>query len=611
MRCQPPPSPALRLALISMPWALFNRPSIQLGSLKGFLSRQPWLTVETFHPYLAVAKRLTPPVYQWISRQVWVSEALYASILFPRQGEPARRLIQRALKSAPKEARFQVDGVVALLTEELDRWLSEVAWQRFDLVGFSVCFNQLLPSLTAAHAIKRLSPATPIVFGGSTCAPNVARSLLNAFPAIDYTVSGEGELPLLDLCAHLAGRDVPLPPQVQTRATPASAAAAAAGCSAAGQLADLGQLPTPAYDDYFRQMRALFTDEPFIPELPVEFSRGCWWGKCAFCNLNLQWRGYRAKKVDQMVGEVRGLSQRFGTLDFTFTDNALPVRESVDFFKTLAGDDRDFRFFGEIRVSQRGKSLLACRQGGLRTIQAGFEALSTSLLKRINKGATVIDNLALMKDAVAAGMVADGNLIIEFPGSSEAEAEETLANLDFALPFTPLTTASFFLGQGSPVDQAPASYGLKAVVHHPASATLFPKETLARLELLIKDYRGDRGVQRQRWAGVARKVKEWQEFHRQRRVSAVEKPLLSFRDGGSFLIIRQELPAGRVLHHRLRGISREIYLFGGEIRSLAETDEAFPAISREKLLPFLRDLAMKRILFMEGERFLALAVRSR
>ena len=589
-----------------MPWPLFNRPSIQLGALKAFLGQQPWLRVETFHPFLAVARRIGIARYQWISKNVWVCEALYAGLLFPEQRDQTHRFLRQALRAAPSEARFDIARTEALLRAELQRWREQGEWHRFDLIGFSVCFNQLAASLAGARAIKEIAPQTPVVFGGSTCAPSVARSLLAAFPEIDYAVIGEGEQPLLGLCEHLAGRG-PLPPQALT-ATPRNTTPQAS-CDGYDQLPHLDQLPVPDYDDYFQDIRRHFADSPFIPELPVEFSRGCWWGKCAFCNLNLQWRGYRTKSADRMLAEVQTLTKRHQSLDFTFTDNALPVRGSVEFFSRLSKGPRDYRFFGEIRVSQRGEQLAVCRRGGLTAVQAGFEALSNGLLQRIDKGVTVIDNLALMKDAVSCGIIADGNLILEFPGSTNAEAEETLRNLDFAQPFTPLSVAAFFLGMGSPADRAPGRFGIRAVTHHPNNRKLFPPPLLTRLDLLIKGYRGDRAEQHRRWRPVTRKIKAWQDFHKRRNCSIFEKPPLSYRDGGDFLIIRQEQADGITLHHRLNGLSREIYLFCDEIRTDRELSQRFPQLAEKKLLTFLQDLMKKRILFIDGNRFLALAVR--
>ena len=67
-----------------MPWALFNRPSIQLGTLKAFLeSKNDQLLVDTSHPYLEVASIIGPELYHWISQNHWVSEALYSPLVWP------------------------------------------------------------------------------------------------------------------------------------------------------------------------------------------------------------------------------------------------------------------------------------------------------------------------------------------------------------------------------------------------------------------------------------------------------------------------------------------------------------------------------------------------
>jgi hypothetical protein len=43
------------VALVSTPWPLFNRPSIQLGTLKAFLQRDiHGITVDARHVYLSV-----------------------------------------------------------------------------------------------------------------------------------------------------------------------------------------------------------------------------------------------------------------------------------------------------------------------------------------------------------------------------------------------------------------------------------------------------------------------------------------------------------------------------------------------------------------------------
>lgn len=592
-----------RLALISMPWAIFNRPSVQLGALKAYIEAHAEVEVKTFHPYLGVARLLGSDLYHFISGNVWICEALYSAILFPSQRLHARRVVEEEAGKGGYSVPLDFDATCAQLETHLAGWAAATDWRKFDLVGFSVCFNQLLATLAAVSYLKKEHPRLRIVLGGSSCHADFAPALLKNFP-VDFMLSGEGEKALLNLCAYLAGQTSSLAAGVFS-----SAGQGGTGVSCQGPQLDVAGLPCPDYDDYFREMEGLFGQEPFIPVIPLEFSRGCWWRKCTFCNLNLQWRGYRCKPAEKMAAEVLSLAGRHKVLDFVFTDNALPPKDAGAFFATMGHTGLDLRFFAEIRADHRGRVMEISRRGGLTSVQVGIEAFSNSLLGKMAKGTTVMDNLAVMKDALANGVVLDGNLIVEFPGSSLDEVGETLANLDFAFPFHPLTTAAFFLGHGSPVDAAPKKYGICARTMHHHAARLFPDEIGAELVLLIKGFRGDRAGQRKLWAPVQAKVKKWQDYHRSR--NKTEKLLLSFRDGGDFLIIRQELPDGRVLHHRLRGISRQIFLACETISDLPALTGMFPTFTRQQIEKFLDALVAKRLVFREKDRFLALAVRQK
>lgn len=578
-----------RPALIAMPWPLYNRPSIQLGALSAYLKMQDAvLKPVVLHPYLEVAQRLGPATYHRVSQNLWLCEALYAPLVFPAMHDSAGKLARTLMGRNPF---LDFDRTVALLRDHLADWVGRQPWDTFGLAGFSVCFHQLFASLAAAQAVTKIRPALPILFGGSSCAGAAGKSLARVFPFIDHIIGGEGEQPLLALCRRLAGR-------------PAE--------SAQPQLRDLSELPVPDYAGYFAEMAALFGPGlPFLPELPVEFSRGCWWNRCTFCNLNLQWCGYRAKKAEAMAAEVRSLAERHHVADFAFTDNVLPPKEAPRFFELLGQDGHDLRFFAEIRANLREQELATMRRGGLAVVQAGIEALSDSLLRRMQKGATVLDNIALMKACLSQGIRLEGNLITEFPGATEAEVEETLTVLDFLWPFPPLTTAAFFLGHGSPVADQPRDYGITGVKSHPHYRQLIPPAVLAQLTLLVGDYAGHRVQARKLWRPVVRKVAAWQRFHAKRWESAVNRPLLSLRDGGTFLLIRQETPEGQVLHHRLKGTSRAIYLACSEVIDRKTLLERFPRVTENNLIAFLNDLVAKRLLFCHGEQYLALAVRSR
>jgi ribosomal peptide maturation radical SAM protein 1 len=604
-----PADPPFRVALIAMPWAIFNRPSIQLGALKAYLETETdWIKVDALHPYLDVATALGSQIYHTISQNLWLSEALYGILLFPQNAKKIEKVVNKALRSVTKRIRneFNLEKTLDILRIQLDSLTAMLHGKSYNLVGFSVCFHQLLASLAAAAALKTSNPRLPLVFGGSSCVGDLGLTLKKNFPQINHIITGEGELPLLQLCRTLAFE------QQQRSSTPATKIDSHRHESGQEHLVTLNALPIPDYSDYFLQMRKLSADRPFIPRIPVEFSRGCWWGKCTFCNLNLQWTGFRKKLPRQMLHEITDLADRHECLDFVFADNSLPVQESMIFFHDTAHQPCDYRFFGEVRAlvhqKKRQQLFAAYFQGGLTTIQVGIEALSNSLLTRMNKGCTVLDNIAIMRDAIDNGLTLEGNLITEFPGSTNREVEETLANLEFLLPYHPLSTATFFLGYGSPIAENPQRYAIQTILHHWANRQIFPKAILQSLRLLIMDYRGDRLEQKKRWRPVTARVKAWKDFHRKRACADYNQPPLSYRDGGSYIIIRQEKIDRPTLYHRLRKRSRDIYLFCGTIRHRQEIEARFPDISPNQLSAFLDDLVDKHILFREEDRFLSLAV---
>ena len=585
-----------------MPWALFNRPSIQLGALKSYLKHNlPELSVTNLHPYLETAEILGTASYQLLSSHLWAGEALFSGLLFPERHEQARQIFCREL---PKQSSSDYTAWQHLLEKQFDRYLAESINEESLLIGFSICFGQLAASLWAAGLIRQRHPHLPILVGGSTITPQVARILPTLYPAVTFCITGEGEQPLLQLAHRL------MKASTGSRKRPLKGVQMSCpsldNCAEVNQVARLDVLHPPDYYDYFNQLHQRRLS--FIPQLPVEFSRGCWWRRCSFCNLNLQWQGYRFKTHQQMLAEVQSMASTYQSLDFFFTDNALPPQEAEAFFRELVRQPIDFRFFAEIRTMQDPELFPLYRQAGVTEVQVGIEALSDSLLVRMNKGVHLIDNIAAMKNAVEAGVRLSGNLILEFPGSTEQEVQETMQALDAVLPYPPLEPATFFLGQASPIWFCPEQFGIDTIVPHPKHIALFPAPWIDTLEMLVYDYQGSgRRRQKRLWAPVRKKLKAWQSFHQKRRCG---RPALSFRDGGDFLIIRQERPGLDTLHHRLAGLSRDIYLHCVQPVTEKELLHTFSRVTKEQLHHFLTDLEKKQLLYHSHDRYLALAVRS-
>lgn len=598
---EPNAASSFRVGLISMPWSIFNRPSIQLASLKSYLDREAGIAADGFHPYLSIAKNIGLELYSRLSGNPWAGEALFAPLLFSEKSADAEKLYRDCFKGQKSQPPpFQ--NMVAAIEQSCEQWLASVDLNRYSLIGFSICFSQLLPSLYMAKLIKKTHDQLPVVFGGSSCSGQVGASLVKNFPQIDFLINGEGEDSLLNLCQFLCGERKTLYESVTTsRLSPGRQHPAAP--------LNLNDLPYPDYSSYFQELQQVFPSNPFIPVLPIEFSRGCWWNKCTFCNLNLQWHNYRFKKGSRMVEETLHLATTYQSLHFTFTDNALPPKEADFFFQNLAEKELDIDFFAEIRGVTESTRLQLFKEGGLNTVQVGIEALSSSLLTKMAKGVKVIDNIAVMKLCSRWNIQLEGNLITDFPTTSKEEIAETLRNLDFVLPYSPLQTAAFFLGYGSPVHSRRDDFSIQALIPHSKNRLLFPDRYIKSMTMLVTSYRGDRGRQKKLWQPVREKIAAWQEFHDKR--SRTRQHPLHYREGETFIIIRQERGSQPPLTHRMRGLSRKIYLSCETPIKKNQLLQFFPTLTEEKLQTFIDEMCAKYLMFQEDDRVLSLAIRHR
>ncbi len=608
---------AFPIALVSMPWALVDRPSIQLATLKAYLENRfgDSVDIQAFHPYLEVADQLGVATYLKVAERSWMGESLYAPLVFPEVRERAEKLFHTQVKRKDRRGLSYpqlLERIVA--AHRKGDWVARLA--RFRVVGFSVCFAQLMSSLYLAREIKKALPEVRIVFGGSLVCGSLGRSLLAAFDAVDLVVSGEGEKPFADLVGGFLRRDRPEPgmiPGVYRR----DARGRVVG-DGYQQVVPLDSLPLPDYHDFFSEVSGYRGLKQTIFQLPVETSRGCWWHRasateplkaCRFCNLNLQWHGYRHKSTRRTVAEIHRLVERHQSLRVVLVDNSLHPPMVEPLFDGLRSLGLGLHLFAELRVPLRCRQFLVMRQAGLQQVQIGIEALSAGMLRKLHKGTRVIDNIAAMKWCEQFGIDNLSNLLMEFPGSDLQDVTETLDALDYVLPYQPLRGVRFWLGKGSPVEMCPGDYGLAAVRNHRWYQALLPADRLERLQLLVKQYRGDQGVQRRLWRPVWQRLQHWRRHYREIKNRHGREPILGYSDGGTFLIVRRRSAAGRFpAAFRMKGRSREIYLSCLEPRSFAYLQHRFDSYRADQLEAFLNDLVAKRIMFWDGRSYLSLAV---
>jgi ribosomal peptide maturation radical SAM protein 1 len=603
----------MKLALVAMPWSIAERPSAALGALSAHVRRRrPDVEVVSHYEYVRVALEVGFAAYGAVANEFYMGDLLYMPLLYPEKRSGVRDAFVdwiRAQGRAPAElGGASWDDVLARLEagfrRRLDTLAGELAGQ--DVIGMTTCFGQLFPNLALALRLRELGSAARIVLGGSTVSARVGPSLLDEYPYIDHVIQGEGERPLVGYLDALARGDDP-------GAVPGVVARGGA-VAALSETPDLDELPLPDFAPYVELARR----HGFDWRLPIEGSRGCWWDRtrrhgnpkatCYFCNLNVQWGGYREKSVGRLVDEVKTLTETNHNTQIYFLDNIIRHEGVEELAAGLAALGKDLEFFYEMRANVSPYELLVLWEAGLRGLQVGIEGLSTDYLRRIGKGTTAIQNLQIMKTCAELGVSnASANLITTFPGSTAAEVAETVRVIRrFALAYEPCNLARFALGVDSTVDRRREEFGIRNVRNKDWLRAGLPEEVWRRLQLL--DLSFDDGGGTADWTPVAEACADWRRLW-----DEGHRPLLSYLDGGTFVkVIDRRAGKGAPQPVRLlEARAREIYLDCLEIRSfeqIAVRHHLGAADQRRRLRAFLEKLVGWGLMFGENDRYLSLAL---
>jgi ribosomal peptide maturation radical SAM protein 1 len=264
------------------------------------------------------------------------------------------------------------------------------------------------------------------MLGGANCETAMGEATHRCFPWVDYVVSGEADGLIARLCrqALADGREIDpdeLPPGVLG---PRHRSGAVRGRRSAPRalFRDLDALPLPRFEDFFAALSDSSVAESIRPGLPLETSRGCWWGArhhCTFCGLNGSSMAFRSKSPDRVLAEVRELEARYGVSDFEVVDNILDIKYFKTVLPRLAEDPARRRMFYEVKANLSRRHVELLVQAGVRWVQPGIESLHTDVLRLMDKGVQGWQNVQLLKWARELGLRMSWAVLWGFPGERD------------------------------------------------------------------------------------------------------------------------------------------------------------------------------------------------
>lgn len=347
----------------------------------------------------------------------------------------------------------------------LDRIAEAIAARGYKVVGCTTTFEQTAASVALLNRVKQLSPETVTIIGGANCDGEMAEGIISLGAQIDYVFSGESESSFPDFLLRVLSGE--RPEERIIRGEPCM---------------KMDALPTPDFAEFYEQFATALPESEFLKSgfilLPYETSRGCWWGEkhhCTFCGLNAQTMSHREKSADRVIEELQALLEKHPTKKVCVVDNIMPRSYFKTLLPRLSTEVPGLNAFYEQKANLSLDNVLDLVAAGVCDIQPGIEALSTHLLRLMDKGVSAKQNIALMRYARSANMSLTWNLLYAFPGDQLEAYEQTLFLVPLLRHLCPPAGLSFLsLDRFSPYYDFPERYGITNVRPMNGYASVLP-----------------------------------------------------------------------------------------------------------------------------------------
>lgn len=631
--------------LVSMPFGPLAVPSLALGLLKSGLVesdlvksgpvksgsgsdlKSGTIRSKVLYLNLAFADQIGVPLYNFISYTepaALLGEWIFSASLFGERASSPEVYFSEVLRQPDglgdiveledvTEARLEdVLRARDQVEDFLDSCVEEVLSHRPRIIGFTSAFQQHVASLALAQRLKQRRPDLTIVFGGPNCEDQMGVETARQFGFLDAVVSGEADIVFPELVRRLLN-DEPIADLEGIHTSSPGSRRPPNGVNTK-MVREMDGLAYPDYDDFFERWRATpsFAYRT-VSAIPMETSRGCWWGAkhhCTFCGLNGTSMAFRAKSPNRAFREIRHMMMRYQCKRIAMADPILDMGYFGTLLPLLAEQRVGCELYYEVKANLRKSHVATLKAGGVTAIQPGIESFSDHVLELMRKGVTGLQNIQLLKWCREFGIDVAWNLLWGFPG----ERTEDYADMLTLMPLLthlqpPVGGGSMRVDRFSPSFTQSEALGFGRISPVPAYFHVYPLESDAIENLAYyfrSEYRDDdqaRTFARDMVEGYL----DWRECHQQSR--------LVYLDKGGCVFIWDLRPCAIKRLTLLTGLERELYLACDAIRSMRQLIPLLETADRkgdEQLVAArLEPLLAARLMVRRDDRVLSLAVAIR
>lgn len=312
-----------------------------------------------------------------------------------------------------------------ILEKTNDVVLKEIEEFDPELIGISTNIVTAKAGEELSVSIKEKHPEKIVVFGGPY-ATNVVEKLLSRSKA-DCIIRGEGEMTLLEFVEK--GGNVQ-----DIRGVSYLKGGKLFNNPDAGKIQNLDELPYPAYN-LLPPLVKYHSRSRRSPMAPLMMTRGCPHG-CIFCSsahtaTNIMGAVVRKRSPENIVGELKLLSEEFGVkqidfLDDNFSQDMQYAEEVLDAI-IAAKLDLVFNFQNGLRADRLNENLIVkMKKAGVIKVGIGIESGDQKIVDLAKKSLTldrVRESIALLRKH---GIIVIGFFMLGLPGETAATMEKTI-----------------------------------------------------------------------------------------------------------------------------------------------------------------------------------------
>lgn len=314
------------------------------------------------------------------------------------------------------------NSAVNMFLSYFEKIVAETDFSGVEMIGLSVTdLSQIVPAFTLGRLLKKHTDAK-ICFGGNYIF-KIADSIKN-LPMIfdeycDYFAVGDGELSTVELAQFIKGKrkieDVHSliyknqNDEICTNET--------------APLLNLEKVSYPDFDGY--DFSLYFSPETVIP---VQLGKGCYWGKCTFCDFYTGQQKFDIKSVLRAVDEVEYLSKKYNTPHFNFVDEAVPPAFYNRFATEVKKRGLKINFYSFARLEKQftEEVLQNLFEAGGKFFMWGYEAASHRVMKLMNKGVDLSCRERILSDSVKVGLWNIVTFLLCYPTETTEELQQTI-----------------------------------------------------------------------------------------------------------------------------------------------------------------------------------------